>query len=295
MNVDNAIIMAAGTSSRFAPISYEKHKAMTIVKGEILIERQIEQLIAAGIPKIYVITGYKAEQFEYLKSKYGVELIHNPDFLTRNNNGSIWRAKDVLRNSYICSSDNFFSENPFESEVDEAYYAAEYAEGHTAEWCMTEDEQGYINSVTIGGDNAWYMLGHTFWSSDFSNHFLQILNSEYDLPETKDKLWEKIFMEHLDVLKMKIRKYAPEIIYEFDTLDELRKFDSSYCTCTRSALINNIAKQLDVKEEEMSHFTTVKSDTTEAVGFEFICREKHYRYLYESGDLICISKYNCHK
>ena len=33
MKVDNAIIMAAGTSSRFAPLSYESHKAMTVVKG----------------------------------------------------------------------------------------------------------------------------------------------------------------------------------------------------------------------------------------------------------------------
>ena len=37
--VDNAIIMAAGVSSRFAPLSFETPKALTEVKGEILIER----------------------------------------------------------------------------------------------------------------------------------------------------------------------------------------------------------------------------------------------------------------
>ena len=79
MKVENAIIMAAGTSSRFAPLSFERHKAMTVVKGEELIERQIEQLKAAGIPEIYIVTGYKAEQFDYLVSKYEVKLIHNPD------------------------------------------------------------------------------------------------------------------------------------------------------------------------------------------------------------------------
>lgn len=35
----NAIIMAAGTSSRFAPLSYEEPKGLLAVKGEILIER----------------------------------------------------------------------------------------------------------------------------------------------------------------------------------------------------------------------------------------------------------------
>ena len=64
MKVDNAVIMAAGTSSRFAPLSYEIHKALIEVRGEILIERQIRQLKEAGVPEIYIVTGYKAEQFE---------------------------------------------------------------------------------------------------------------------------------------------------------------------------------------------------------------------------------------
>ena len=50
--VDNAIIMAAGTSSRFAPLSYEKPKALTEVKGEVLIERQIRQILDAGIKDV---------------------------------------------------------------------------------------------------------------------------------------------------------------------------------------------------------------------------------------------------
>ena len=44
--VDNAVILAAGLSSRFAPISYERPKGLLKVRGEILIERQIEQLQA---------------------------------------------------------------------------------------------------------------------------------------------------------------------------------------------------------------------------------------------------------
>ena len=47
--VENAVILAAGLSSRFAPISYEKPKGLLKVRGEILIERQIRQLQDAGI------------------------------------------------------------------------------------------------------------------------------------------------------------------------------------------------------------------------------------------------------
>ena len=67
--VDNAVIMAAGTSSRFAPLSYELPKALIEVRGEVLIERQIRQLKEAGVPEIVVVTGYRAEDFSYLRDK----------------------------------------------------------------------------------------------------------------------------------------------------------------------------------------------------------------------------------
>ena len=53
----NAIILAAGKSSSFAPFTYERPKGLFCVKGEILIERQIEQLHKAGIYEIYVVVG----------------------------------------------------------------------------------------------------------------------------------------------------------------------------------------------------------------------------------------------
>ena len=68
--VDNAVIMAAGLSSRFAPLSYERPKALITVKGEVLIERQIRQLREAGIREIILVAGYKKEQFCYLREKY---------------------------------------------------------------------------------------------------------------------------------------------------------------------------------------------------------------------------------
>ena len=69
--VKNAIIMAAGLSSRFVPLSYERPKGMLRVKGEVLIERQIKQLLKRGITDITVVVGYKKEYFFYLAAKYG--------------------------------------------------------------------------------------------------------------------------------------------------------------------------------------------------------------------------------
>ncbi len=280
--VDNAIIMAAGTSSRFAPLSYEKPKALIPVKGEVLIERQICQLQEAGVPQIILVVGYKKEQFYYLENKYGVKIVENKDYLTRNNNASIYAVRDYLRNSYICSADNYFVRNPFESEVEDAYYAALYADGKTEEWCMETDSDGYVNHVQIGGENAWYMLGHVFWNEAFSKKFIEILHAEYNLPETAGLLWEAIYMKHLDELKLKVRRYESDFIFEFDSLDELREFDKSYVHCTGSAILAKLAEELDCSESELTEICAVK-DTAgiEAVGFEFTYAGNRYEYNYK--------------
>ena len=285
ITVDNAVIMAAGTSSRFAHLSYEKPKALTVVKGEVLIERQISQLRDAGIDEILLICGYKKEQLDYLAGKFGVEIIDNPDHLTRNNNSSIWAVKERLGNTYICSSDNYFAENPFEKEISSAYYAAVYADGPTAEWCLTEDEEGFIDSVTIGGRDAWYMLGHAFWDREFSSRFVKILEGIYDLPETAGKLWEAIYMDHLDELKLKLRRYPSDMIFEFDTLDELRSFDVSYENDTRSAIIKGIAARLGIEERDIRNAQAIKRGSNEACGFSFTAAGWHYEYYYDTEEL----------
>lgn len=73
--VNNAVIMAAGMSSRFAPLSYENPKALLDVKGEKLIERQIRQLQEVGINDIAVIVGYMKEKLFYLEKNLKLRLL----------------------------------------------------------------------------------------------------------------------------------------------------------------------------------------------------------------------------
>jgi len=228
IKVDNAIIMAAGMASRFVPISNECPKALLEVKGEILIERQIRQLIEAGVVKIVVVVGYMKERFAYLQEKFGVTIVANAEYATRNNHSSIYAVKKYLKNSYICSADNYFSTNPFKSAEKEAFYSAVYVSGPTKEWCITTNTTGDIIRVDVSGSDAWIMLGHVFWTQEFSERFLEILEGDYNTTAIKDKLWEAIYLDNIDVLKLKMKKYDDNIIYEFDSLKELEEFDVNY-------------------------------------------------------------------
>ncbi len=288
IKVKNAVIMAAGTSSRFAPLSYEKPKALIRVKGEVLIERQIMQLREAGIREIYIVTGYKANMFDYLKDKYNVYLRYNHEYTVRNNNSSIRVVEDIIGDTYICSADNYFSRNPFSSYEDGGYYAAVYSDGPTKEWCLSVDPLGFIDKVHIGGKSCWYMLGHTFWDKAFSRRFINILNRNYDLPDMAEKLWEEIYIEHLDELKLKIRKYPAKTIFEFDSLDELRQFDSSYINHTGSSIMASIAEKMKVQEGEIIDINSIKGKDNQAVGFTFKVHERNYQYLYGKSEIVSL-------
>lgn len=288
IKVKNAVIMAAGTSSRFAPLSYEKPKALIRVKGEVLIERQIMQLREAGIRDIYVVTGYKSNMFDYLKDKFNVFLRYNHEYDVRNNNSSIRVVEDIIEDTYICSADNYFSRNPFSSYEDGGYYAAVYSDGPTKEWCLTVDSHGFIDEVHIGGRHCWYMSGHAFWDKIFSSRFVKILNQNYDLPDMAEKLWEDIYIEHLDELKLKIRKYPTDTIFEFDSLDELRRFDTRYINHTGSSILAAIAEKMKVQEGEITNISSLKGKGNQAVGFNFKVHERNYRYLYSKGDIVSL-------
>lgn len=260
--VDNAVIMAAGMSSRFAPISYEKPKGLLKVRGEVLIERQIEQLLEAGVNEIVVVVGYKKELFFYLEEKYGVQIVVNRDFASRNNHSTLMRVREMLGNTYVCSSDNYFEENPFEQYVWKAYYSAELAEGPTREWCLEFDKKDRILGVQVGGEDAWYMVGHAYFDRTFSGRFCEILEAEYDDPRTADKLWEELYIEHIGELDMEVRRYEPGAIREFDSLDELRDFDPLFLENIDIEIFDNICAVLGCEKSEIHNVYPLKQGLT---------------------------------
>ena len=278
MNKRNAIIMAAGTSSRFVPLSAERPKGLVEVKGEVLIERQIRQLIEAGITDISLVVGYKADMFDYLRGKYGVKIVLNEDFARYNNTSSLIRVIDKLDNTFVCSSDNYFPENVFMNDSDDSYYSALYAEGETNEYCLTTDADDYITDVRVGGRDAWYMVGHVFFNREFSEAFRNIMTEEYKNDTTRKGYWEDLYIRYIDQLpKMKINRYKEGEIQEFDSLDELRLFDDSYIADTRSIVVKSICRTLNLQESDVYGFKNIKY-VGDYLHFQFKVGDTTYEY-----------------
>lgn len=277
--VDNAVIMAAGMGTHFVPITLEKPKGLLVVKNEVLIERQIEQLQEAGIHKIIIVLGYKKEAFFYLEKKFdGLKIIINPEYNTKNNTHTLYLAQKYIKNSYICSADDYFEENPFDEYVYQSYYAGVHVSEKTKEWYMIPDAKGNISKIKKTGTDGYIMLGHAYWDRKLSAAMLDILNEDHEIGNYDQVIWEQILLENIkDLPAIEIKEYPSETIFEFDSLEDLRRFDSNYVDHTHTKIMRNIAKVLDCKESDILHFKAIKEGLTNT-SFVFEVGDKKYVY-----------------
>ena len=273
----NAVIMAAGMSTRFAPLSYERPKGVLKVRGEVLIERQIRQLQEAGIQDIIVVVGYMKEQFFYLEDKFGCRIVVNEEYAVRNNNSTLMLVREDLGNTYICSSDNYFTQNVFEPYVYQAYYAATFFEGSTEEYLLDTGAGNRITAVQVGGSDAYGMLGHAYFDRSFSQRFCEILVDEYGKPETASLLWEDIFAAHVSELPMVMRPYDEGVIWEFDSLDELQTFDGAFVENVDSSILDNICATLGCQRSDIRGIKPICRGLSN-LSFRFVVGDGRYVY-----------------
>ena len=259
--VDSAVILAAGSATRFIPLSLEQPKGLYEVRGEKLIERQIQQLKEAGVADITVVLGYKKDMFAYLGEKYGVRLIFNPAYNVKNNIESILVAKDYLKNSYVCVCDSYFTENPFHQFEFRSFYAGFSTGEAENEMYAHIDADGRIIRMAEIEDGGLMLLGHAFWNEAFSRKFTEL--AEADTGVYDNKFWEWLVKDNLDVLPpMYFKEYAPGSIFEFDYFEQLRQFDTGYVSHARSDIIRNIKLVFRCDEEDVVDFRTVKEGLT---------------------------------
>ncbi len=259
--VKNAIVLAAGFGSRCVPLTYETPKGLLKVKGQPMLERQIEQLLAKGIEEIILVVGYMKEAFDYLIDKYGVQLIFNPDYATANNYASLYQAADYLDNSYILVADNWMEKNIFNPYEPSSWYSCLYFEGETEEWCVETTASGLIKSIHIGGSDSLALVGPAYFDRAFSARFKPLLEETYGKAYAADYYWENILKDHLDELPMKANIQTGNV-HEFENLEELRAYDKSYLNDTRNKIMTYIATQHQVSQGAIQGIEPMKEGLT---------------------------------
>ena len=248
--VKNAIIQAAGTCSRFSPLSYDIPKGLLVVHGEPMIERMIRQLHEAGIYDITMIVGHKKELYEYLGAKFGIRFVENPDYAITNTCRSLWCAREYLGRTYLLFSDTYFIENPFKRYVWEGFYSTSEVVGHTDEWLFVPGPDRYVVDMVHGGDEGEYMGGFSVLDEEIVSKLLPILDSAQGNKEAMAQYWETMWFRNLDTVKIKTRCTNTNFL-EFDSMDLLYAYDPDYLNNVQSPSLDYICSILHCSREEI--------------------------------------------
>lgn len=278
--VKNAVILAAGAATRFVPLALEQPKGLFKVKGEVLIERQIRQLLEAGIGDITVVLGYKKEMFFYLKEKYGVHFVFNSLYGRKNNIESLYLVRDKLTNTYVCSCDDYFIENPFQRYEYECFYAGMDVTDKIKEMYVKTDGTGRITEMLKGEEAGAIILGHSFWTEPFSRKFIELATSDREVGAYDSSFWEILVKDRLlEFPPMYLKKYQKESIFEFDYFEELRAFDEKYVNHPESRILENIKQVFGCTDGQIVDFRIVREGLTNT-SFLFKIDGTDYIYRY---------------
>jgi len=101
-----AIILSAGQGRRLLPLTENSPKCLLPISGKTIIEWQIDALLAAGIEKIIVVTGFQTGLVEaLLQHRYPdhrqIRTLFNPFFEVADNLASCWIARSIMNRDFL--------------------------------------------------------------------------------------------------------------------------------------------------------------------------------------------------
>ena len=265
-----AIILAAGFGMRTTPLQGERAKGLLEVNGEPLVERLLKQLREVGVKEIYLVVGFMKEQYEYLIDEYGVKLVVNPEYATKNNLHSLKLVAPYLDNAYIVPCDVWCASNPFNSI--ELY-----------SWYMVSDNNDSKSSVRV--NRKWELVTVTDYASGNQMIGISYLwGDEAHIVQERIKqlcqetrydgvFWEEtLYQGNKMIVQAKV--VGGTEVEEINTYEQLQE-KTNNTNGLEAGAIKVIAETLKVNSDDITNVTVLKKGMTNR-SYLFECGGKKY-------------------
>lgn len=230
--VKRAIIMAAGLGNRMKPVTLDIPKPLIKVNGKRMIDTIIDALHQNGINEIYVVVGYKKEQFyAWAEGRKGITIIDNNLYDKCNNISSLYAARNFISNAIIMDGDQIiYNKEILNKQITKSGYSCVWTDDETDEWLLTiDDNKKIINCSRTGGKNGWQLFSVSRWTEEDGIRLKHFLEEEFEVKNNDQIYWDDVAMfchpEDFDLTVYPIKKGD---ILEIDSFEELCELDTSY-------------------------------------------------------------------
>ena len=233
-----AVILAAGAGKRMHPVTLRIPKPLVTVNGIRMIDTAIRGLWENGIREIYIVTGYRKEQFMALEKEYpGVCLIENPYYDTCNNISSLYMARECLEDSFILDGDQMiYNAEILRPEFERSGYHAVWTDSFTNEWLLDVEDGVIAGCSRTGGKCGLRLVSVSRWNAEDGRHLKQHLETEFKKHQNTRIYWDDIpVFCYPEQYRLGIRVIQPDDMVEIDSLEELAELDHHYTRYLKEA------------------------------------------------------------
>lgn len=253
----NAIILAAGFGMRMVPINSTTPKAFLEVNGEPLIERIIKQLHEVGIKNITIVVGFMKETFDYLIDDYGVDLVVNPEYASKNNLSSLALVVDKISNTYIIPSDIWCDSNPFNIHEMYSWYMVSDLIDDDSDVRINRKMELVRIPDNVGGNS---MIGIAYILEEDAKTIRNNLKDANASGKHDADFWE-ISLYKGDRMIIPARVVHASNVIEINTYEQLRDLDGK-SNHLQSNELEVIAQVFDITQDEIVDISVLKKGMT---------------------------------
>ena len=266
----NAIILAAGYGLRMVPINMDCPKGLLTVDGEHLIDRLIKQLKEKQINDITVVVGFMKEKYEYLIDTFGVKLVYNKDYATKNNLHSLNCVVNKISNTYIIPCDIWCVKNPFsDTEFYSWYMLNELIDSNSTVRVTRNQSIENIKKDQSGNK----MIGISYISENDSKQLKDNIKKLCKDIANDNVFWEKALFD-MGNIEVNANIMLSSEVTEINSYEQLRELDCSSKELENESL-EVISKTLNCKNEDIKNIKTLKKGMTNR-SFIFTVDSKKY-------------------
>ncbi len=122
--------------------------------------------------------------------------------------------------------DDYFTTNPFEPLRLQVLLLGQLRRGPTDEVFIKVGAGDRITGATVGGEDAWVMLGPRLLPTAASPQRPRDPRTDFDKPETVSEAVGSIYLDHI-VVRHVIAAVFNGVIHEFDSVDEAARLRSA--------------------------------------------------------------------
>lgn len=256
--VTTAVLLAAGTGTRLLPLTKETPKCLTIVAGQSILGRLIDNLRSQGINRLVVVIGHLGDQIRDYLQRYAsdmrIDYVTNPVYQTTNNIYSLWLAKEKIHEPFLLvESDLVFDA----SMLDDMMVPDKIAISRMLPWMngttVTIDTDGrvsnFIDSSCIN-DASHYKTVNIYSLSEFTWHRVLKNMSHYITENRLGEYYENVFAEMVSngSLSFKSVFFDADHWYEIDNLSDLAEAKTMFSAYPTGRYMTSMEQRAQTSE-----------------------------------------------